>query len=186
MTRIGVVVGSTRPGRQAEKVGTWFQGFFQERHPFVDVRLLDLLDFDLPLLDEQHPAALGSYEREHTRTWACAVESCDGFVFVTPEYNHSTTAALKNSIDFLFAEWNDKAAGLVTYGVAGGLRAAEHLRQILAEVKVACVRTSVGLSLDTDFDNGGPAPRPQQEAAAERMTLELLSWSAAFVQVREQ
>lgn len=103
--------------------------------------LVDIADFELPLLDEEMPPMMGSYSASHTRRWAEKIASFDGFVFVTPEYNHSASGALKNAIDYLFAEWNDKAAGFVSYGAdSGGTRAVEHLRAVMGELKVADVR----------------------------------------------
>ena len=141
----------------------------------VRYELLDLAEFGLPLLDEEIPAAIGRYANPHTIAWAHAIERFDGFVFVTPEYNHSMPAALKNAIDYLFAEWSDKAAGFVSYGLHGGIRAVEHLRLALAETKVACVRGTVALSLFADFEfpditePGTFTPGDRHEAVLVRM-----------------
>ena len=97
--------------------------------------------------------SLNQYSKPHTKAWAAKIATFDAFVFVTPEYNHSTSGALKNAIDFLFREWNDKAAGFVGYGGVGGARAVEHLRLVMGEIKVADVRAQVALSLFTDFEN---------------------------------
>lgn len=142
--------------------------------------MLDLADFALPLLDEPVPAAFGEYTKDHTRRWARAVDSCDGFVFVTPEYNHSMPASLKNALDFVYAEWHHKAAGIVGYGVDGGVRAIEHLRQVLAELRVADVRSAVTLSLADDFTGDTPTPRAYQTAHVGRMVDEVVSWSRAL------
>src|SRR5437870_8041617 len=115
--------------------------------------LVDIKDFELPLLDEPMPHSMGNYQQAHTKRWAAKIASLDAFVFVSPEYNHGIPAALKNAIDFLFAEWKDKAAGFVSYGGAGGARAVEQLRLVLAEVHVATVRAQVLLSMMTDFEN---------------------------------
>ncbi|MER5422578.1 NADPH-dependent FMN reductase [Streptosporangium roseum] len=145
MIRIAVIVGSTRPGRRGEAVARWVAEV-AGRHAAVTageatVEVVDLAEYGLPLLDEPVPAAFGQYRNAHTVRWAATIDSFDGFVFVTPEYNHSVPAALKNAIDFLYAEWNDKAAGFVGYGIQGGIRAVEHLRLTLAEVKIAGVQT---------------------------------------------
>jgi NAD(P)H-dependent FMN reductase len=194
MLQIGVILGSTRPGRRGAIVAPWVAEIAR-RHPLVqerraDIHLHDLKDAGLTLLEEPAPAMFGSYEREHTRRWARLVGALDAFVFVTPEYNHSVPASLKNAVDHLFAEWNDKAAGIVSYGVNGGTRAAEHLRQILAEVKVATVRTQPALSVFDDFlieDPTAPGeftPRDMQRPVVEEMLDELLSWAAALRAVR--
>jgi NAD(P)H-dependent FMN reductase len=155
MTRIAIIAGSTRPGRRTESVAHWVLDQARESAPFgsgATYELLDLADFDLPLLDEPLPAIAGVYRHDHTRRWAETVDGYDGFVFVVPEYNHSFSAALKNAVDYLFAEWAHKAAGIVTIGIHGGVRAAEHLRQVLAEVKVADVRSPVAVSVKHDFE----------------------------------
>ena len=149
--RIGIIVGSTRPGRVGEQVARWVLEQAQTRTD-AEFELVDLVDFALPHLDEAIPPAMGQYAQAHTKAWAEKVDSFDGYIFVTPEYNHSTSGALKNALDFVYAEWNNKAAGLVSYGSAGGTRAAEHLRLILGELQVADVRQLVSVSLMTDFE----------------------------------
>jgi NAD(P)H-dependent FMN reductase len=161
------------------------------RRTEVSVEQLDLADFALPVLDEEHPALFGRYAKPHTTRWAQAVARCDGFIFVTPEYNHGAPAALKNALDFLFAEWNDKAAGFASYGLHGGVRAVEHLRLVLAELKVATVRTQVALSLHHDFAITDPAspgqftPGPRQAQTLATMLDEVLAWSRALRPLRD-
>ena len=189
---IGVIVGSTRPGRLSPAVGEWVARRMTSRagrQVIVDV--LDVADFELPLLDEPTPAAVGGYRHDHTDRWAQRVAACDGFVFVVPEYNRSFPAALKNAIDYLFVEWNDKAAGLVGFGLTGGASATDQLRTVLSEVKVACVRTRPGLALADDFtvdEETGTSTvtaRPRQEALLERMSDELVEWATALHGARE-
>jgi NAD(P)H-dependent FMN reductase len=184
--RLGVVVGSTRPGRRAAAVAAWATqvaaGHLQG--VAVELRTLDLAEFGLPLLDEPVPAAFGEYARPHTRRWAEAVAACDGFLFVTPEYNHSLPAALKNALDFLHAEWHDKAAGVIGYGVAGGVRAIEHLRQVLGELRVADVRTAVTLSLSADFTGDALTPRRHQPEQVRHLADEVVTWSRALRSLR--
>src|SRR5690606_17611436 len=109
----------------------------------AEFEIVDIADYNLPLLDEPIPPAMGQYSKEHTKKWAKKIAQFDGFVFVTPEYNHATSGALKNAIDFLYQEWNNKAAGFVSYGSAGGTRAVENLRLIMAELQIADVRSQV-------------------------------------------
>ena len=146
MLNIGVIVGSTRPGRKAPAVANWVMDVAGMRGDAI-YELVDIADFGLPLLDEPVPPSQGHYAQPHTRAWAARIASFDGFVFVTPEYNHGTSGALKNAIDFLYKEWNNKAAGFVGYGSAGGVRAIEHLRLVMGELMVADVRAQVSLSL---------------------------------------
>jgi len=192
MLRIAIVTGSTRPGRRGNQVTRWVKALADARpEPSVTYDVIDIADFDLPLLDEPQPAAIGAYAHPHTLRWAETVGRYDGFVFVTPEYNHSIPAALKNAIDYLFAEWNDKAAGFVGYGLHGGQRAVEHLRLTLAEVKVAGVRSQVELSLFTDFaieDMTRPGtftPAPHHAGIVDRMLDDLTAWSGALQSLRE-
>jgi NAD(P)H-dependent FMN reductase len=183
-TKIGIIVGSTRPGRNASAVAKWVNGIASKRKD-AEFELVDLHDFKLPLLDEPVPPSLGQYSKPHTHAWAKKIGSLDGFVFVTPEYNHGTSGALKNAIDFLYAEWNNKAAGFVSYGSAGGARAVENLRLIMAEVQVATVRAQVMLSLFTDFENFSVfKPAAMHEAALNTMLDQLVAWSGALKTLR--
>ncbi|MQA61510.1 MAG: NADPH-dependent FMN reductase [Actinophytocola sp.] len=188
---IGIIIGTTRPRRRGGMVAHWVREV-AEQHARTrgNDTTYELVDHELPLLDETSPAIFGEYLGAHTRRWAETIGACDGFVFVTPEYNHSTTAPLKNAIDYLFAEWNDKAAGFVSYGIHGGTRAVEHLRLILGELSVADVRTQVALSMFTDFEISDPrepgtlAPSPHQEPTLTRMLDELGAWSRALEPLR--
>src|SRR6202047_2116161 len=152
MIKIAIILGSTRPNRNGEAVAKWVCEVAKTRSD-AEAELVDIKDFTLPLLDEPVPPSMGQYSKPHTKAWAAKIDSFDAFVFVTPEYNHGTSGALKNAIDFLFAEWNDKAAGFVGYGGAGGVRAVEQLRLVMGEIKVADVRNQVLLSLFTDFED---------------------------------
>ena len=161
--RIAIIIGSTRPGRNGEAVAKWVYEIAQKRTD-AEFELVDIRDFNLPLLDEPIPPSMGQYSKPHTKAWAAKVGSFDGYVFVTPEYNHGVPGALKNAIDFLFREWNDKAAGFVSYGGAGGARAVEQLRLVMAEVQMATVRNQVLLSMFTEPRNfKEPRPVPMQE-----------------------
>src|SRR5581483_7951602 len=123
LTRIAILVGSTRPGRNGEAVARWVYDRAVQRED-ATFEVVDIAKQDLPFLDEPAPAALDSdYRMEHTRRWSETIASFDGYVFVTPEYNHSLCGALKNAIDFLYVEWHNKAAGFVGYGLNGGVRA---------------------------------------------------------------
>ena len=136
-------------------------------------------------LNQQMPPSLGQYSQPHTLAWAEKIRSFDGFVFVTPEYNHSTSGALKNAIDFLYAEWHNKAAGFVSYGAAGGTRAVEHLRLVMGELQVADVRAQVSLSLITDFVNFSQFnPAPHQAPAVTAMLDQVIAWSTALSGLR--
>ena len=184
MTKIGIILGSTRPGRMGEQVAHWVTKIAEQRTD-AEFELVDLLDYPLPHLDEAMPASMGQYSRPHTLEWAAKIASFDGFVMVTPEYNHSTSGALKNAIDFLYAEWNNKAVGFVSYGAVGGTRAVEHLRLIAAELQLADVRAQVALSLYTDFrDFREFAPGEHQVAALNATLDQVVAWSNALTPLR--
>ncbi|HEX4222865.1 MAG TPA: NAD(P)H-dependent oxidoreductase [Pseudonocardiaceae bacterium] len=184
MTDIGIILGSTRPGRNGEAVARWVYKTAAERTD-ANFELVDLLDYQLPHLDEQLPPSLGQYSQPHTKAWAAKIASFDGFIFVTPEYNHSTSGALKNAIDFLSAEWNNKAAGFVSYGANGGTRAVEHLRLIAGELQMADVRAQVALSLFTDFENFSVFKPGAHQADALNATIDqVVAWSTALAPLR--
>src|SRR6516162_6597466 len=184
MARIGIIIGSTRPGRKAEVVARWLLEVARKRGD-AEYELVDIAEYNLPHLDEPMPPSMGQYSKPHTKAWAAKIDSLDGFVFVTPEYNHSTSGALKNAIDFLWKEWNHKAAGFVSYGSAGGARAAEQLRLVMGELMVADVRSQVLLSLHTDFENYTTfKPGPHHERSVHAMVDEVVAWSGALKTLR--
>ncbi len=185
VTRIAILVGSTRPGRYGETVAKWVYQRAESRDD-ATFQVVDIAAQGLPFLDEPTPAALDSdYSRPHTRRWSEIIASFDGYVFVTPEYNHSLSGALKNAIDYLYTEWRNKAAGFVGYGLHGGIRAVEHLRLVLAELHVASVRDQVALSLMTDFERMKVLrPASHQEDLLDRMLDQLVAWSEALAPLR--
>jgi NAD(P)H-dependent FMN reductase len=186
MLKIAIIIGSTRPRRNGGAVARWVHEIAQKRTD-AQFELVDLKDVNLPLLDEAMPPSMGQYTKPHTKAWAAKVGSFDGYVFVTPEYNHGIPGALKNAIDFLFAEWNNKAAGFVGYGSAGGARAVEHLRQVLAEVQIATVRNQVLLSLFTDFENFSVfKPGPTKEQSVNDVLDQVIAWGGALKTLRQK
>jgi NAD(P)H-dependent FMN reductase len=186
MVKIGIIVGSTRPGRKAEAVAKWVHGIAAQRND-AHYEIVDILEYALPLLDEPMPPAMGPGTREHTKRWAAKIAEFDGYVFVTPEYNHATSGALKNAIDFLFSEWNDKAAGFVGYGSMGGARAVENLRLIAGELMIADVRQAVHLSLFTDFENFATfKPAAMHQKTVGLMLDQVVQWSTALQGTRRK
>lgn len=184
MLKIAIILGSTRPGRNGEAVSQWIYDLAKNRED-ADFELIDIVDYNLPLLDEPIPPLMGQYTKDHTKCWAAKINSFDAFVFVTAEYNHGIPGALKNAIDFLFKEWNNKVAGFVSYGSAGGVRAVEQLRLVMAEVKVATVRAQVQLSLYTDFENFTRfKPHSVHEKSVNAMLDEVIVWGKALKTVR--
>src|SRR5947208_5805299 len=185
MIKIAIILGSTRPNRNGEAVAKWVYEVAKKRSD-AEFELVDIKDFNLPLLDEPVPPSMGQYSKSHTKTWAAKIDTFDAYIFVTPEYNHGTSGALKNAIDFLFHEWNNKAAGFVGYGGAGGVRAVENLRLVMGEIKIADVRAQVALSMFTDFENFTTfKPREQHDKAVHAMADEVIAWGGALKALRE-
>ena len=186
MLKVGIILGSTRPNRNGEAVAKWVHQQVQGRDD-ATYELVDIKDYNLPLLDEPNPPSQGRYSQPHTKRWAEKVRGFDAFIFVTPEYNHGTSGALKNAIDFLYAEWNNKAAGFVSYGSAGGARAVESLRLVMAEIQIADVRAQVMFSLALDFKNYSEfAPDPRHEKELDAMAKQLIAWGEAMKSVRDR
>jgi NAD(P)H-dependent FMN reductase len=185
MIRIGIILGSTRPNRNGEQVARWVYDIASRRSD-AEFELVDLRDYPLPHLDEPLPPSMGQYQNDHTKAWAATIASFDGFVIVTPEYNHSTSGVLKNAIDYLYAEWNNKAVGFVSYGGVGGARAAEHLRLVAGELQMADVRQQVALSLLTEFENFSVfRPGDYNVAALDTLLDQVVAWSNALAPLRQ-
>lgn len=173
---IGIIIGSTREGRVSPQVAQWVKEIADTRGD-ANYTILDIADYNLPLL--------GTADAPGAANWSKDVAAQDGFVFIAQEYNHSITGALKNALDYLRAEWNNKAAGIVSYGSVGGARATEHLRGILGELLVADVRVHPALSLFTDFENGTKfAPKEVQKESVNQMLDQVIAWSTALKTIR--
>jgi NAD(P)H-dependent FMN reductase len=186
MIKIAIIIGSTRPGRNGEAVAKWVHEVAYARSD-AEFELVDIKEFNLPLLDEPVPPIMGQYSKPHTKAWAAKIGSFDAYVLVTPEYNHGIPGALKNAIDFLFAEWNNKAAGFVSYGGVSGVRAVEQLRLVLAEVQMATIRNQVLLSMFTDFENFSVfKPGPTKEQSVNDMLDQLIAWGGALKALRNK
>lgn len=179
MLKVGIILGSTREGRVSPQVGEWVKKIGDSRGD-ATYEIIDIADFKLPLLGEAGGNTSGVGE------WSSKVKSCDGFVFIVSEYNHSISGALKNALDYLRYEWNNKAAGIVSYGSVGGARAAEHLRGICGELLIADVRVHPALSLFTDFENGTIfKPKEVQAQSVNDMLDQVIAWSSALKTIRQ-
>lgn len=186
MTKIAIVTGSTRPGRNNKGVADWVLSQTAGRTD-AEFELVDIADFNLPLLDEAYPAMYQNYQNDHTKTWSAKINEFDGFIFVTGEYNHTLTPALANALSYLNVEFNNKAAGIVSYGSMGGARAAEHLRNVLSELQIAHVRNQVMFSLFTDFENFSDfKPTEQNAGTLAPMLDQLIPWTRAMEAVRAE
>ena len=141
------MIGSNRPRRICPGIAAWVQRALRAAG-LLEVELVDLQELDLPFLDEPIMASRGRYEHEHTVRWSELVRSYDGFVFVFPQYNWGYPAVLKNALDFLYHEWANKPAGLVTYGSRGGGLAATQLKQVLQGLHMRSTETNIELKTD--------------------------------------
>jgi NAD(P)H-dependent FMN reductase len=186
MPRLMIIIGSTRPGRIGLPIAEWFIELAGERGSF-EVDVADLAEIDLPFLDEANHPALGKYEKPHTLAWSEQVSAADAFVLVTPEYNFSMTAPVKNAFDFLFREWHYKPIGFVSYGaVSGGIRAVQQLKQVTTTLSMMPINQAVVLqNAKQMFDDDGVfVPTEQAEKAAVAMLGELRRWSDALTPLR--
>ena len=174
--RIGIVLGSTREGRVSESVGNWV---LEKTNAFKEAQfeIVDIKDYDLPFLGTTD-------DNSSIMKWNQKLSELDGFIFVVAEYNHSITGALKNALDLARDAWNNKSAGIVSYGSAGGARAAEHLRGILSELQIASVRTHILLSLFDDFENYSFKPRDIHDSNLNDLFTQVTSWAKALKSLR--
>lgn len=177
--KIGIILPSTREGRVSPSVGKWVVDKVSQYEGF-EFELLDIKSFNLPFLGT-------TKDTTNIDHWKTKLAACDGFIFIVNEYNHSVSGALKNAIDLVKDEWVDKVAGFISYGSAGGTRAVEHLRNILAELHVATVRTHVQLSLFLDFENFSDfKPRNIHDANIKAQLKELKKWGNALKKVKTE
>ena len=181
-----IIIGSTRPGRVGPAVAAWITQRAEE-HGGFDVQVTDLAELDLPMFNEPNHPRLKQYTHQHTKDWSALVEGSDAFVFVTPEYNYAFNAALKNAIDYLHAEWQHKAAGIVSYGgVAAGTRATQMLKQVLTTLKIVPVFEAVNIPFVREFldEDGRFKPNEAMEASSTAMLDELLRWTESMRPLR--
>jgi NAD(P)H-dependent FMN reductase len=155
MPILTIIVGSIRPGRAGQPIAEWFIDRARS-HGGFDVDVADLAEIRLPLMEEPNHPKLRQYTLRHTRDWSARIDRADAIVFVTPEYNYGYPATIKNAIDYLHQEWQDKAAGFVSYGgVAAGTRAVQQLKQVITTLKMLPVFESVNIPFHTQFIRDG-------------------------------
>ncbi|MDN5594858.1 NADPH-dependent FMN reductase [Brevibacterium aurantiacum] len=184
MLNIAIIPGTSRPQALNPQVVAWAKDQLAGRED-VRAEIVDFGEFNLPLLDEVIPAGANMYQNDHTKAWGAKLAEFDAFIFVTPEYNHSISGSLKNALDFVASEFNHKVAGIVNYGADKGVRAAEHLRHILANYKLAVVRDQASFSLFTDFADGVFTPTEVSATPFASMADDLVAWGEALKSVRE-
>lgn len=177
---VGIILGSTRKGRVSPQVGEWVKGIADKRGDGANYEIVDIADYQLPFLGTTDGTEPG------IAAWNEKLNSLDGFVFIVQEYNHSITGALKNALDLAREAWNNKAAGIVSYGSTGGARAAEHLRGIMGELMIADVRVHPTLSLFTDFENYSTfKPAELHLNNVNAMLDQVVAWSGALKTLRK-
>jgi NAD(P)H-dependent FMN reductase len=184
MTKIAIITGASRPGSVNKSVSEWVLSQVADRTD-AEFEMVDIADFSLPLLDEAYPAMYQNYQNDHTKAWSAKMSEFDGYVFVAHEYNHTAGPTLVNALSYLNVEFNNKAAGFVSYGSMGGVRAVEHLRGVLSELQIAHVQRTVMFSLFTDFENFSVfAPTEQNAGTLAPMIDQLTVWARAMESVR--
>ena len=185
MPTLLIVIGSTRPVRAGVPIARWFEDVAR-KHGAFDVEVADLKTLDLPLLDESQHPRLAQYEHAHTKAWSQTVSRADAVVFILPEYNYSMTAPVKNAIDYLYAEWNYKPLGLVSYGgISGGLRAAQMVKQAVTTVKMMPIPEGVSVHYAAKYIKDGVfQPDDSTEPLARAMLDELARWEDALRPLR--
>lgn len=182
-----IVIGSTRPGRKGPAVAAW-AAQVAKAHGGFDVELVDLADFDLPLLDEAAHPAQQKYEHEHTKRWSAAMEPADAVVFVTPEYDYFPPAALLNAVQALHKEWRYKPAGVVSYGgITGGMRSSGQLKTLLGGLAMAAIPQGVSLPFfgESIGEDGTFNPSDRADNQANAMLDELVKWAGALKGMRD-
>jgi NAD(P)H-dependent FMN reductase len=187
MLKLHIVVVSTRPGRVGPSVAAWFHDA-AVRHGKFEIRLVDLAEVNLPFLDEAAHPRLGKYTHEHTKSWSATITAADAFVFVTPEYNYGVPAPLVNALDFVFREWNYKAAGFVSYGgQSGGLRSVQMAKQIVTTLKMMPIPEGVAIPFVSQHrgQDGVFKATDAFEKSATDMLDELHRWAEALRPMRQ-
>ncbi|MCB1490790.1 MAG: NAD(P)H-dependent oxidoreductase [Rhodobiaceae bacterium] len=145
--KIGIVIGSTREGRFGDKPAAWISAIAGARDD-MDVETIDLRDYPLPLFAETTSPAYGEISNETAKALNAKVAGLDGLIFITAEYNHSMTGALKNALDYGYYQYNKKPAAYVAYGGVGGARAVEQLRLVCVELQMAPLRNAVHIGME--------------------------------------
>jgi NAD(P)H-dependent FMN reductase len=181
--RIGIILGSTRVGRFADRPAEWILDLAR-KHQAATFEVVDLREYPMPFFDQPKSPLREPSKNEAARRWARKLGELDGFVFVTAEYNHGIPAVLKNALDHVYAELNRKPASFVGYGNAGGARAIEQLRLNLVEMQVAPLRAAVHLSREQFvgmlLEGKTFADYPVLAQAGEAMLAELLWWAGVL------
>lgn len=173
--KIGIILGSTRDERLGEAVAQWVADLAKGRQAGVDYELIDLKTFNVPVLTTSVIPATANkkYDSPEVQAWSDAIDACDAFIFVTPEYNHSVPGPFKNAFDSLGSEWANKAIAFVGYGSTGGIRAVEAWRLAVANFQMKQLRTQLDFNIFTDFSEGEFRPHDSKMEALNNLLAEL-------------
>lgn len=185
--QIKVIVGSTRQNRFSEKPARWIYEEAKKKEG-VEVELLDLRDYPMPFFDEPVSPSMSkeSYANETVVRWGKKIKEADGFIIVTPEYNHGYPAVLKNALDYVYHEWNRKTVGFVSWGSVAGARSIEQLRQVAIELQMAPIRNSIHIpAFWTLLDESGNLKTDSLQKHADAFLDQLLWWTGALKTARE-
>jgi NAD(P)H-dependent FMN reductase len=189
MPRLGIVIASVREGRIGRPIADWFIERARQ-HGRFEIEVIDLKEIDLPVFAERNHPRLQKYENEKQKAWSALVKSIDAFVFVTPEYNYSPSPALLNALDYIYVEWNYKAAGFVSYGgISGGMRAVMAVKQTLTTLKIVPLVEAVTIPFVAqaiDKETGTFTNNEQHDKSATVLLDELLKWTGALAALRTQ
>lgn len=187
MTKIGIIVGSTREGRVSVPVAEWVKEFAEKQNTDAQFEIVDIKEYGLDRFNEKLPPAMANkeYSNEKITAWSEKIDGLDGFIFVTPEYNNNISSSLKDHIDYIASEWNNKAAGIVSYGSTLGMYASLALRNTLGNLRMAIVSPQGAFSLFTDFEEMTKfAPQEVHNATMEALVNDVVNWSTALKTVR--
>lgn len=168
---IGIIIGSIRVKRATVPVAEYTYGIAKQRSGDFSYELIDLVDYDVPLLTSSvHPmVANKNHDDENIQRWSDKIDSLDGFVFVTPEYNHGVPGGFKNAVDTLGGEWVGKPVAFVGQGSVGGVRAIEQWRQVVANFSMPVVRNELNFNLFTHFKDGEFVPEDRHDGEVNAM-----------------
>lgn len=185
MAHIQVIVGSTRPGRVGRKIANWHVNDL-EIPAGTTLEIVDLADAKLPFLDEAMPAMYGQYSEDHTKTWSEIIAKADGYIWVTPEYNHAPSPALLNAISYLKKEWAYKPVAFVGYGTMGGTRAIEDLVSVSSELSMVPLRERVSiLEPWVSVSEDGTVSADYVKGDKNGQIAELVKWAEATKSLRD-
>lgn len=187
MTKIGIITGSTRNARVNIQVAEWVKDFAEQKDLDAEFEILDIKETGLPRFNEDLPPAMANkqYTTDEIQAWSDKIDSLDGFIFVTPEYNNNISSGLKDHIDYLGSEWSNKAAGIVSYGSTLGMYASLALRSTLSNLRVAVVTPQGAFSLFTDFEEMSSfKPQEVHAPTVEALLTDTVNWATALKTLR--